>query len=121
MASKSKFQYEGSIDLEDFTTTAYIPANGATASFTAFGNTNKSLLQIGSADISGTVTCKLEISVDREYWAVAQENDADIEFSLSSTTPIVEKLEGDRDLYWRVAITIDGNTGIVDYFIKDVK
>lgn len=115
-------QYQGSISLANFTTTAYVPAitGGKVASFNSFKKNGSSLLQIGSADISGAVVCTLQVSVDGNYWANAQENGSDITFSLDTTTPIVKILNGKDDLLWRVAITINSKTGTVDYVIKDV-
>jgi len=121
MADKTGYKWQGEIDLTDFTTTAYLPANGVIVLNNAFSNTGKSLLQMGSDDLSGAVTCTLEVSVDGDYWGAAQQDGADITFSLSATTPVVEILEGSKDLLFRVSIAIAGVTGSIKYKIKDTK
>lgn len=115
-------QYSGTIDLGDFTTTAYVPAvnKGVTASYNSFKESGLVLMQIGSADISGAVTCNLQVSADGAYWANAQEDGSDITFSLNTTTPIVQLVTGASKMLYRVAITINSKTGNVDYVFKDL-
>lgn len=119
MANKD-VQYKGSIDLSDFTTTAYLPAKGELITFNSFKSSGKSVLQMGSADLSGAVTATLQVSGDGNYWANAQEDGSDVTFSISTTTPIVEILVGEEQLMFRVAVTIGGQTGTIDYYIRDI-
>ena len=113
--------YQGQISLADFTTTAYLPANGTIVYGNRLKESGKALLQVGSANLSGAVTCTLQISVDGTYWATAQEDGTDITYSLDTTTPIVDIISGEKRLLWRLAITINSKTGLIDYYIKDVE
>lgn len=121
MSRETSFQYQGQIDLEKFTTTAYFPAkDGVIVASNNFKESGQIMLQMGSADLSGAVTCSFEVSVDGTYWDVAQEADVDITFSLSASTPVVRLITGAHKLMWRVSIAIASQTGVVDYIIKDV-
>ena len=118
---RTGFQYSGKIDLSDFTTTAYLPAkNGVIRSYNSFKESGKIMLQLGSSDLSGAVTCSFEISVDGKYWDVAQESDTDITFSVSTSTPVVKVISAENGLFWRVSVAIAGETGTIDYSAKDV-
>lgn len=117
MSRNKKNSFSGAIDLEDFTTTAYLPVDGNTLQSVKFGENGKSFLQVGSDNLSGAVTCTLQISIDGNYWATAQEAGTDVTFSLDTDAPIVQIIEGADGLLWRLAITIGGNTGIIKYFI----
>jgi hypothetical protein len=111
----------GSISLADFTTTAYLPAiGGVVASFSGFDESEDVILQMGSADLSGAVTCTLQISADGAYWDAAQEDGTDITYSLSSTTPVVDIIKGKLGLLYRIAVTIDSKTGTIDWVLKNV-
>lgn len=115
------FQTSGSISLANFTTTAYLPAKaGKIKSQNAVKESGKFILQMGSADLSGAVVCTLQVSANGAYWANAQEDGADITFSLSTTTPVVELITAASGLFWRIAVTINSKTGVIDYFVKDV-
>jgi len=120
--ARETFQQSGTINLANFTTTAYLPAKDAKiGSYNSFKESGKVMLQMGSANLSGAVSCALQVSVDKEYWAPALVETVAVTFSVSATTPVVEIIEGAPGLYWRIAVTINSKTGVIAYAIKDVE